>query len=229
METPDYLAYKKAKNKIRDNNANKKDISKNITRIEILLVVFGLSFILCFLFIMNVTGSLSAKVDIEQAHQGVEILDENSPIEQKGSIDKRLESIYNEEIGLSTARVVNKQDDEIMDPEKYKEMKNEQEQIMNERKSAENSPNLEVKTENEEEQVPVFTRVLVGKYYALEDAQAIQNTINKISGFETASPFIRKMGDFYTIQVGSYTNSDIARNIANMLDKEGYAVWILEN
>ena len=229
METPDYLAYKKAKNEIKDEHI-KQIKNKNTERVKMVFIVFGLSFSLCFLFILNITGSLDAKVDIEKAHQGVEILDENGPIEQKGTIDRRLESIYNEEIGLSTARAVNKKGDEIMDPEKYKEIKSEQEEFQKERKLKDKIGNLEVDVEqNEEVQTPIFTRVLVGKYYTVEDAKGVQDTIRNLSGFETASPFIRKIGDFYTIQVGSYTNPNIARDIANRLNNEGYTVWILEN
>lgn len=239
METPDYLAYKKAKINSKDANI-KKVKNENASKIKILLIVFGLSFALCFLFILNITGSIDAKLDIEENNHGVEILDENSPMEQKGSIDKRLESIYNEEIGLSTARAINKKGDEIMDSNTYKEIKNEQEEILKGPKAeqkieqkAENAAenkekNAEVNTP-EKDSVPMFTRVLVGKYYSLADAQDVQGTIRNTKGFETASPFIRRMGDFYSIQVGSYTNSDIARDIANKLNEAGYSVWVLEN
>ena len=65
--------------------------------------------------------------------------------------------------------------------------------------------------------------------YTMEDAKDVQETIRNLSGFETASPFIRKMGDFYAIQVGSYTNSSVAKEVADKLNSEGYSVWVLEN
>ncbi|MBE7706923.1 MAG: SPOR domain-containing protein [Cyanobacteria bacterium SIG30] len=228
METPDYLAYKKAKQQYVEET--KKAKRSDYKKLKILFLIFSLTFIFCFLTIMNVSNNLSTKLDIEE-EQNVMVLDENNSEEQKGSIDKRLEMLYDEEIGLSTARAINKKEDEIMSQDKADEIKKSDEEIAK-TETVKEQENLNIELNNEkieETYTPVFTRVLVGKYATIEEAKSAQDYIRTVEGFETASPFIRKMGDFYSIQVGSYTNSDVAKSVAEKLSNSNYHVWILEN
>ena len=42
------------------------------------------------------------------------------------------------------------------------------------------------------------------------------------------APFIRKVDDVYCLQIGSYSNMDVARSVAGSFGKEGFDVWIYQ-
>lgn len=72
----------------------------------------------------------------------------------------------------------------------------------------------------------VASKVLIGKYYSLEDARKVKDTITNLP--EGVSPFVRKVSTYYAIQVGSYDSFDYAKAIASKLKAQGYDVWILQ-
>lgn len=72
----------------------------------------------------------------------------------------------------------------------------------------------------------VTSKVLIGKYYSLEDARKIKDTITGLP--EGVSPFVRKISTYYAVQIGSYDSFDYAKAIASKLKAQGYDVWILQ-
>ncbi len=72
----------------------------------------------------------------------------------------------------------------------------------------------------------VASKVLIGKYYSLEDARKIKDSIQGLP--EGVSPFVRKVSSYYAVQIGSYDSFDYAKAIAAKLKARGYDVWILQ-
>ena len=72
----------------------------------------------------------------------------------------------------------------------------------------------------------VVSKVLVGKFYSLEDARKAKDSMQALP--EGVSPFVRKVSTYYAIQVGSYDSFDYAKAIASKLKIQGYDVWILQ-
>lgn len=68
-------------------------------------------------------------------------------------------------------------------------------------------------------------KVLVGKYPSFEDAKLGQNNMKTKA---RVAPFIRKVGSTYSLQIGSYSNMDVARSVAGNYAAMGFDVWIYQ-
>jgi hypothetical protein len=157
-----------------------------------------------------------------------------------------LTNIYNEEVAPSKAKVIEKSDDpNVIDMNSYREMINskkeeaEEETRMPEKMQEKESssekvvlaPKIPLKAQNIEpkQEIPVYIRVFVGRYKTLDEAREAQANINSIPQFSYVSLFIRKIGEVYTIQIGSYTNKQVAKTTALKFGNAGYNVWMIEN
>jgi hypothetical protein len=157
-----------------------------------------------------------------------------------------LTNIYNEEVAPSKAKVIEKSDDpNVIDMNSYREMINskkeeaEEEMRMPEKTQEKESssekvvlaPKIPLKAQNIEpkQEIPVYIRVFVGRYKTLDEAREAQANINSIPQFSYVSLFIRKIGEVYTIQIGSYTNKQVAKTTALKFGNAGYNVWMIEN
>lgn len=69
------------------------------------------------------------------------------------------------------------------------------------------------------------SKVLVGKFSTFEEARTAQEKVPEIPG---ASPFIKKLNGYYTVQVGAYASFDMAKVIAGKLKSKGLDVWIYQ-
>lgn len=76
------------------------------------------------------------------------------------------------------------------------------------------------------ETTQITSKVLIGKYYSLEDARKMKDSITGLP--EGVTPFVRKVSTYYAVQIGSYDSFDYARAIASRLKAQGYDVWILQ-
>lgn len=240
METPDYLAYKKTKEKYRTENSK-------VPKIKLFIWIFVITFFGAFMGVRILAGQYTYKIDIEQEKnlRKDNFADMQDSEERKYSIDRRLTNIYNEEVAPSKAKVIEKSDDpSVIDMNSYREMikKEEEEQKEeavtpdktqddNENEKVVLAPKIPVKTQSVQpkQEVPVYIRVFVGRYKTLEEAREAQESINSTPQFSVASPFIRKIGESYTIQIGSYTNKQVAKTTALKFGNAGYNVWMIEN
>lgn len=69
-------------------------------------------------------------------------------------------------------------------------------------------------------------KVLVGKYPTFDDATTAQTAMKNSKA--RIAPFIRKVDDVYCLQIGSYSNMDVARGVAGTYAKDGFDVWIYQ-
>lgn len=69
-------------------------------------------------------------------------------------------------------------------------------------------------------------KVLIGRYATFEEAKTAQNAIKNSKA--RIAPFIKKVDNVYSLQLGSYSNMDVARSIAGSYAKEGFDVWIYQ-
>lgn len=68
-------------------------------------------------------------------------------------------------------------------------------------------------------------KVLIGKYSTFDDAKNAQNVMKSV---KKTAPFIRKVDNVYCLQIGSYSNMDVARSVAGGYAKDGFDVWIYQ-
>ncbi len=68
-------------------------------------------------------------------------------------------------------------------------------------------------------------KVLVGRYATFDEAKNAQINMKNI---KKTTPFIRKVDNVYCLQIGSYTNMDVARSVAGGYGKDGFDVWIYQ-
>ena len=74
--------------------------------------------------------------------------------------------------------------------------------------------------------VGVYSKVLIGKYATFEDARGAQESVRQANHGTT--PFIRKVGDIYALQVGSYQDLTTAKQVASKFRAENFDVWIYQ-
>ena len=77
-----------------------------------------------------------------------------------------------------------------------------------------------------EANVEVYSKVLIGKYETFEDARSAQDAVREVNRGTT--PFIRKVGDIYALQVGSYQDLEVAKQVASRFRAENFDVWIYQ-
>lgn len=245
MEQPDYLTYKKLKQQYKFDNTK----PRKVVKAKFFLRFFILTFLICFVFILILAGQYTARMDIEydDNNKGLDVSSPSDNVildnfkvadtDEKSSIDRRLVSLYNEEIGLSTARAVNREEEKPIDSEHYEKIKSEQFKVMEEKPQTDSKGEaLQERTfpltpEQQQQMSPVkliHTKILIGKYRSLDDAKKVQEQIRRMPEFNSLTPFVRKIGDIYTIQVGSYTNLELAKSIADKFSRAGYGVWIVQ-
>lgn len=65
------------------------------------------------------------------------------------------------------------------------------------------------------------SKVLIGKYPTIEEVRKVQSSLSEPA-------FVKKINNYYTLQVGSYESLDIAKSVASKLKMQGYNTWILQ-
>ncbi len=68
-------------------------------------------------------------------------------------------------------------------------------------------------------------KVLIGRYSTFDEAKTAQINVKNV---KKTTPFIRKVDNVYCLQVGSYSNMDVARSVAGNYGKDGFDVWIYQ-
>lgn len=83
------------------------------------------------------------------------------------------------------------------------------------------SQTTESKTQTKQATTTKMAKVYVGRYTDFEQAIKVQNAL--INASLASSPFIKNLGGYYVIQVGSFANHQTAQNIAENLITNGYS------
>ena len=249
FNTSDYFAYKK--NKIQaEAEKPKKPISKLNFLFQLFLVTFIIIFIVIVVFIMK----YSAKMDIEYSKgdlsmrnpDTIENFSGYAPVvdEEQRKIDSRLLLIQQEENAPSEAKIISKDktNTEVIDPihidksviEDKKEKKPVEIDIKEQNKitaaieeiSAHTKKTAEEQTNVSDKNVIIMSKVLIGRYSSFDEAKKMQTVIKAQDS--SLTPFVRKIGDVFSVQMGSFQDFKVAKQHAQKLKNEGFDVWIYQ-
>ena len=88
--------------------------------------------------------------------------------------------------------------------------------------SEKNEKQVTIKPESALQAPKITSKVLVGKYYSIEDARKAQ------SSFGAEQALIKKINNYYTVQVGVFENYNVAKSLAVKLKAQGYDSWIFQ-
>lgn len=247
-----YFEYKKHKMQAQ---YPQKDIFKS--RFGLMFKIFVATFIIIFIVLIIAIMKFSSRVDIEYSrgevpYQDGEIADSSDDEQYK--IDNRLMLIQQEENAPSEARIISqeKTKNEVMDASlleesqkiererKLEEKKAHQKELLENEKSKQNvhqplKPLLQLKEAEtktlkdryqEDDNITITSKVMVGRF---ADSQEAKEAVEDIkSRVPDSTPFVRKMGDVYGVQMGSYKDFIVARNVAQKLKTKGLDVWIYQ-
>ena len=251
FNSSNYFAYKKNKIQAQANMQEKK-----ISKLNFLFQIFISTFIIMFIIIVVAIMKYSTKVDIEYSKNtslNNPNIDKTSSIqeelyeEKQCKIDKRLILIQQEENAPYEAKILEKQNpEEIINPIHLEKNKNiEQKEKLEAKKLQQKEESKDLlkpkitnpidelinnsSKKNEEnvlnKNITIMSKVLIGRYSTLEEAQKAQAEIKSLN---TGSPFVKKIGDVFSIQMGSYQDFSTARSHAQNLKSKGYDVWIYQ-
>ena len=148
-------------------------------------------------------------------------------------IDNRLKLIQLEENAPSEAKIISneKNDNEVIDLEQYAKLKEEASgsdvvPLGASIETTTNSATTNKPISMNEANVEVYSKVLIGKYETFEDARSAQDAVREVNRGTT--PFIRKVGDIYALQVGSFQDLEVAKQVASRFRAENFDVWIYQ-
>lgn len=241
FNSSDYFSYKKNKLQTR----SLKD-EKPLSRFNFLFQLFIATFIIIFIVIVVSIMKYSSKVDIEYSQGDIYRQQEGQEAaslegdEEQGKIDKRLLIIQQEENAPSEAKIIVEEENhsQVIDPRHIEDSKKidkiEKIKAQNEQSEA-HKAELKDKIQNkkpQEETVPlpknltIISKVLVGRYLTFDEAQKMQAMIKEKD--PSSTPFVRKTGDVYSVQMGSYQDFSTAKNQAQILKAKGLDVWIYQ-
>lgn len=236
MNSPDYLTYKKSKI-----NPRLEQQQQRSSRLRIAFWIFIITFSIIFALVVQVVRRYSTRIDIEYGRNmdsaskqaDNSILPQGFGGEAKKLIDNRLKLIQLEENAPSEARIISseKTDNEVMDLEQYAKIKEEGstsdvvplDDTVETTQSSDVSPLPQI---IKEATVEVYSKVLIGKYETFEDARSAQDAVREVNRGTT--PFIRKVGDIYALQVGSFQDLEVAKQVASKFRAENFDVWIYQ-
>ncbi len=236
MNSPDYLTYKKSKI-----NPRLEQRQQRSSRLRIAFWIFIITFSIIFALVVQVVRRYSTRIDIEYGRNldsaskqaDNSILPQGFGGEAKKLIDNRLKLIQLEENAPSEARIISseKTDNEVMDLEQYAKIKEEGstsdvvplDDTVETTQSSDVSPLPQI---IKEATVEVYSKVLIGKYETFEDARSAQDAVREVNRGTT--PFIRKVGDIYALQVGSFQDLEVAKQVASKFRAENFDVWIYQ-
>lgn len=243
-----YFAYKKNKLNAETTQLPRKKSQKFTALFKLFFATFIVMFIVIIVLIMN----YSSRMDIEYTkgeltRSNTDTVNtvsgyENYTEDEQRKIDSRLTLIQQEENAPSEAKIIldkgDVKEESIIDPIHIEESKKidkiEKQKLMNEQTAQEKQPLKfgEIKNKNSstndniENNVTIMSKVLIGRFSSFEEAQTVQNEIK--SRNPSLSPYVKKIGNIYGIQMGSYQDFSAAKNQAQALKSEGYDVWIYQ-
>ena len=256
FENSDYFKYKK--NKMHTEvKTQKKSYSRFGFLLQLFIITFIIMFIIIVVAIMKYSskmdieyqkGELSySNSDSSSSVSGYASADFD---EEQRKIDKRLILIQQEENAPSEAKIIQtdkQKTDEVIAPEhvqnSIKMDKIEKIKAINaqsEKKEAASSKLAEVldevkqiTTKNQtpkatqyDENITITSKVLIGRFQNFEQASALQPELKAKDS--SLAPFVRKIGDVYSVQLGSYQDFSTVKAQAQKFKALGYDVWIYQ-
>lgn len=252
FNTSDYFAYKKSKMQTELKNQSKK-----MSRFNFLLQLFVATFIVMFLIIVVAIMKYSSKMDIEYQKGDLSFSNnESSSIsgyntadydDEQRKIDKRLILIQQEENAPSEAKIIKtdkEKNEQVIAPEhvennkkldkieKFKAKNTQSEEAGNKLSNVlDEVKHLAGKNQSEKKQtfdenVTITSKILIGRFPTFDEAVKMQNDIKLKDA--SLSPFVRKIGDVYAVQLGSYQDFYTAKVQAQKFKNFGYDVWIYQ-
>ncbi len=255
FNTSDYFAYKK--NKLQKKEQKPKSLSKINFLFQLFIATFVIIFIIIVIAIMKYSSRMDieySKGDLSM-HDSVESAQDTTKSsiveEEQGKIDKRLIFIQQEENAPSEAKIIDKaqnKQEEVINPVHIEENKKiekiekiekiKAQNAQSEAQSAAPPKKEEVKLQgkkqettaplpiNAQKNITIMSKVLIGRYSSFEEAQKMQTEIKEKD--PNTTPFVRKTGDVFSVQMGSYQDFSIAKRQAQVLKTKGYDVWIYQ-
>lgn len=247
FDSSGYFAYKK--NKIQ----NQAEKPRRTSKISFLFQLFVATFVVIFIVIVVGIMKYSSKMDIEYTKGDLQITSENFSVipgyvnqeeEQQRKIDKRLIAIQQEENAPSEAKILKKDNNSEVISQIHVEGNKRLEKMEKIKKANEESEKRasmltafieDVKPDKKEEEVGnievddniiVVSKLLVGRYVTFDDAKKVQNQIK--ANNPTSQPFVRKVGNVFSVQIGSYQDFAVAKTHAQTLRAKGFDVWIYQ-
>lgn len=234
MNSPDYLTYKKSK--IHPQYEEKKRTSK----LRIALWIFIITFSVMFAIVVQVVRKYATRIDIEYGRNAdsasqldSSLLSQGVGTDAKKLIDKRLKLIQLEENAPNEAKIIseNKENNEVIDLEQYAQIKesggiSDISPISKDIDTKKPQDLGEKRVNTTDANVTVYSKVLIGKYATFEDARAAQDSVREVN--QGTTPFIRKVGDIYALQVGSYQDLATAKQVASKFRAQEFDVWIYQ-
>ena len=222
----DYFKYKK--NKITK-MANRAEAKKPISKLNFIFQLFVATFIVMFLFIVFIIINYSSKINLNDiknsanSYGSSEYVNSASttfsdiPDDEQRTIDKRLIQIQQEENAPSEAKIVDKniKKEQIIDLKHIEEVKKIEKSVAKKDKLPFTDTNVEI-----------MSKVLIGKFKTFDEAKTMQNKIKQQNS--TITPFVRKVGNVFCVQVGSFGDFEVAKNYAKNFKNNGYEVWIYQ-
>ncbi len=233
MNSPDYLTYKKSKI-----NPHQEQMKRG-SRLRIAFWIFVITFSIIFALVVQVVRKYATRIDIEYGRNTEAQQSNNSILSQgfgsdaKKMIDKRLKLIQLEENAPNEAKILSseKENNEVIDLEQFAQMKK-SEVVDDNTDVIDGVDKKQIPNSNEDyssmsnSNIAVYSKVLIGKYATFEDARAAQDSVREVN--QGTTPFIRKVGDIYALQVGSFQDINTAKQIASKFRAENFDVWIYQ-
>ena len=253
----DYFTYKRNKMQSEIKTQNK-GVSKFSILVQLFIATFVIMFIVIVIVIMNYSSKMDieySKGDLsfnnpDSSTSSVSGYNSVDFDDDQRKIDKRLILIQQEENAPSEAKII-KPDKAIKDEviamehleNSQKIDKMEKIKALN-AKSEKNEPNNSVLSEvidevkqlttkqqenkniQYDDSLAITSKVLIGRFSSFEQAGAMQSQIKAKDS--SLTPFVRKIGDIYSVQMGSYQDFATAKVQAQKLKALGYEVWIYQ-
>ena len=243
FDSSDYLSYKKN----RPYWADEKE-PYGATRLTFMFKLFVATFIIIFIAVVIGIMKYSSRMDIEYA-QG-DLTYRNSEVSKNDislystdfediqrKIDKRLHLIQQEENAPSEAKIINKgkNNPEVISQIHIEKVKKSKKNTDSKKSDSISAPlpqiatNSSEKTQFEkqiEENVTIMSKVLIGRYSTFDEATNMQKSIKAKN--PDLTPFVKKVGDVFCVQMASYKDFSIAKQQAHAFRTQGYDVWIYQ-
>ena len=251
----DYFTYKKNKMEVEPMPKPKR-ISKINFLFQLFVATFIIMFIVIAVAIMKYSSRVD--IEYTQGELSLSNIDTQNNIsgfdadDKQGKIDKRLMLIQQEENAPSEAKIIVERPDNssVIDAIHLENNNKIEKQVKAEKEK--NKPNLVIpdKPENaimgaiseiknhtakkpaeqiplpENKNVTIMSKVLIGRYMTFDEAKQLQEDIKAKN--PNMTPFVRKIGDIFSVQTGSYQDFEEAKRQAQALKAKGMDVWIYQ-
>lgn len=234
MKTPDFMSYEKYKKK------KQKEDPKNT-----LIIAIG-TFFMALLLFTAIAKSLSPDVDVTIGDDSGTDAKE-SGLGVKRFIDERLKLIQMEDnsAGVSIKKtdaeqsqynsdsdiLPQEQEEKLTFPKKKNDNFDEGTNVQNDSDDAVirqsiQPPRPKPKDVRTPFENPKMSKVYVGRYTTVEQARVAQDILVD-SGLDI-TPFIKNLGSYYTLQVGSYSNKATAEGLASELQRNNFPARVIQ-